>query len=227
MKPDLAKNEPVTLVGAGTVPPERLARALHYAPTLWAVDGGADTALSLGHRPQAAIGDMDSISAQARTQVPLITADDQDYPDFDKALSMVQAPLIMALGFCGTRLDHTLAGLTALLRHPHQRVILDAGDDIACLIPPALALTLPIGTRLSLYPMRALRCGSSGLLWPTDGLVLDPFARIGTSNETRAPRVTLSPDGPAFFLMIPAQHLDPLIEALSAAPLWPRPVRAR
>lgn len=227
MKPDLAKNEPVTLIGAGAVAADRLERALSRAPTLWAVDGGADTALALGHLPGAVIGDMDSISDAARARLPAVVASDQDYPDFDKALGLIQAPLILALGFSGSRLDHTLAGLSALLRHPHQRVILDAGDDIACLVPPALSLTLPVGTRLSLYPMRAMRCGSSGLVWPTDGLVLDPFARIGTSNETRAPRVTLSPDGPAFVLMIPAPHIDALIRAVSDAPPWPRPVRAR
>ena len=223
----LANSNPVTLLGAGDAREGTLARALGLAPALYALDGGADTALALGHRPLAVLGDLDSLSDTARATLPLIETPDQDYPDFDKALSLIEAPLVLALGVTGSRFDHALAGLTALLRHPHRRVIVFAGGDIACLVPPALAFEAPRDLRVSLYPMRAMRCGSTGLTWGTDGLVLDPFARIGTSNAARGGRVTLAPDMPAMLLILPAEALGALAPALSAAAPWPAPARAR
>ena len=56
----------VTLVGGGDPRPEGIEEALKYAPTLIAADGGADRALALGFRPEAVIGDLDSLSPAAR-----------------------------------------------------------------------------------------------------------------------------------------------------------------
>lgn len=228
MSARLAKPDPVTLVGAGELRADQLDAARTIAPDVFALDGGADRAIALGVTPAAVLGDFDSISPEALATIPAIETPDQDYPDFDKALGLIDAPLILALGVTGSRFDHAMASISALLRHPHRKVIAWAGDDLVCLAPPRLHLTLEPGTRLSLYPMRAMRCGSRGLLWPTDGLVLDPFARIGTSNAVAdGGRIEIAPDMAAMLLILPEAALGSLVTGLRAAPPWPTPARAR
>lgn len=219
----------VTLVGAGEVGESALSRALFHAPALVAADGGADRALALGHQPEWVIGDMDSIGPAGRALPPerLIAATGQDDTDFDKALAHVDAALVLAVGFTGGRLDHTLAAMNALVRNPHRRILLDAGEDLCFHAPPRLALTLPPGSRLSLFPMAPVRCASTGLQWATDGLEMAPYARIGTSNAVSDGAVTLTPEAPGMLVLLPIAALEEAIAALSAAPSWPAPSLAR
>jgi thiamine pyrophosphokinase len=112
--------------------PARWSRALALAPTLVAVDSGADTALAVGAMPERVVGDLrfDQRRRPGRRlgAARLLHLPGQDDTDFDKALSVVQAPFLLALGFTGARLDHTLAGMSTLMRNPDARVVLDSGD---------------------------------------------------------------------------------------------------
>ena len=218
----------ITLLGGAALPERALERALARAPRLFAVDGGADRALAAGVVPELAIGDFDSISDQARRRIGparLLHRPGQDNTDFDKALAHVleegTAPFILGLGFSGARLDHTLAGMSTLLRNPGARLVIDTGADLCFLCPPRLQMTLAPGSRLSLYPMRPLRCASAGLHWPTDGLLLDPGGMIGTSNLVAESAVTLRPDQPSLLVLLPVEALDAALAALMAAPAWP------
>jgi len=220
----------VTLLGGGELAPGRLALALARAPALVAVDSGADHALAEGVLPQLVLGDFDSISDGARAAIAperLLHMPAQDNTDFDKALQLLDAPLILALGFTGARLDHTLAGMSTLIRNPQARLVVDAGVDLCFLAPPQLRLNLPPGSRLSLFPMAPLRCESAGLVWPTTGLAFDPAGTIGTSNAVAGGVVTLVPDRPAMLVMVPVQALGAVLDALSRAPAWPCDSRAR
>ncbi|MFN4101588.1 MAG: thiamine diphosphokinase [Pararhodobacter sp.] len=224
-----SKPQGITLVGGGATSPAALKRALAFAPHLVAADGGADAALALGFMPELAVGDFDSLGAAARAALGpdrLRHDPDQESTDFDKVLAAVAAPLVMAVGFSGGRLDHTLAAMSTLGRNPHRRVVMDTGFDLCLLCPPQLALDLPAGTRVSLYPLAPVRCASTGLEWPTDPLSFDPMGRIGTSNAARGGAVTLMPEAPRMLLMIPVEALEALIAGLAAAPFWPAPARA-
>lgn len=216
----------ITLVGAGRLDPGQLLRAMALAPDLVAADGGADAALALGQRPKLAIGDFDSITAQARAQIPLHHDPDQNTTDFDKALAATEAPVTLALGFTGDRLDHGLAAMSTLARHPARRIVLVSGADLCLLCPPHVMLDLPKDTRLSLLPLAPAQVGSTGLRWGTDGLVLSPLGRIGTSNAVDG-RVTLAPDGPTVLLILPVETLETVLPPLRAAPLWTDDARAR
>ncbi len=230
MSTRIAKHDAITLVGGGAPHRATLVRALARAPRLIAVDGGADAALALGMMPDLAVGDFDSISDDARAALGperLLHTPDQETTDFDKALAAVPAPLVLAVGFSGARLDHTLAALSTLARNPGRRVIIDSGHDLCLLCPPRLALDLPRDTRVSLYPLGPVRCPSRGLVWPTDHLHFTPLGRIGTSNAAIGGVVTLAPDAPAMLLILPVDTLDALIAALSAAPPWPDCARAQ
>ncbi len=213
----------ITLLGGGEVAPAALARALSLAPTLVAVDSGADHALAAGAMPERVVGDFDSISPAARAAVGagrLVHLPGQDDTDFDKALAVVDAPFLLALGFTGSRLDHTLAGMSTLTRNADARVVLDSGADLCFLAPPELRLPLAPGTRLSLFPMRPVTCESAGLVWPTTGLRLDPGGRIGTSNAVAEGPVLLRPEAPSLLVMAPVAVLEAVLAALKAAPRW-------
>lgn len=224
-----AKPLPITVVGGGDVSHATLSRALSLAPSLVAADGGADRALALGFTPDLVVGDLDSLTPAARQNLGpqrLHHVPEQDSTDFDKTLAATDAPLTLAVGFTGTRLDHTLAAMSSLVRSAHKRVVLDSGVDLCVVLPPRLRLSLPIGARLSLYPLGPCACESEGLRWPIQGLAFDPLSLIGTSNEVSAPQVELRAQSPAMLLLLPSEFLDALLTGLAQAPLWPKPARA-
>lgn len=203
----------VTLIGGGEVVPEDLSKALALAPHLVAADSGADTALRHGMMPDAVFGDMDSISPTARSAIPpdrLHRIDEQDSTDFEKALTRIDAPFTLGIGFTGSRIDHGLAAMNCLARMAHKRVVLIGGADISFLAPPLIGLTLPLASRLSLFPLGPASGSSSGLRWPIDGIQFSPDGRIGTSNEVTGP-VTLKINGP-MLVILPRIALQSVIE---------------
>ena len=213
----------VTLVGAGEVDPATLAAALARAPRLVAADGGADRALAAGHMPEAAIGDMDSLSAEGRAALGaarLHRIAEQETTDFDKVLRSVAAPFLLAVGFTGARLDHTLGAFDALARHPGRRAVLMGREDAVFLMPPRLELRLAPGTRLSLYPLGPVEGDSEGLHWPIGGLGFAPGGMTGLSNRTSAAAVRLQVTAPRMLAILPAGALDAVLAGLAAAPGW-------
>lgn len=211
----LQSRQPVTLIGGGPLGPDDLAQALALAPTVAAADGGADQALARGLTPAAVWGDFDSLSEAARAAIPaenLHRIAEQDSTDFEKCLSRIDAPLVIGLGFSGARQDHFLAALSTLARHLGPPCILLAGDDAIARAPPEIALDLPPGTRVSLFPMGPARGRSQGLEWPIDGLDLAPDGRVGTSNRATGP-LRLAIEGP-MLLILPRAHLADLAQAL-------------
>ena len=235
MKPVIVDAKaPVTLVAGGPVRRSDLRLALSRAPVLIAADGGADRALALGARPEAVVGDLDSLSAAARAQLGALVHEvaEQETTDFDKALAAIRAPLVIALGAIGGRADHALAALSGLMRHSVAGggpVILLGPEDVIFAAPARLSLALRAGDRLSIYPLASVSGRSLGLDWPIDGLALDPMGRIGTSNRVSTDAVVLEFDGPGALLILPAARLDAVIRALcparDGAPPPPAPAR--
>lgn len=196
----------VTLLGAGAVKHSDVDEALTIAPCLVAADGGGDRALSLGLEPEAVIGDLDSLSVEAQRALAgrVHRIAEQDSTDFAKCLRLVEAPFLLALGFTGRRLDHTLAAMTDLIRSP-RRVIMLAEEEVIFRCPARLSLDLDAGTRVSLFPFGAVKARSEGLHWPLEGIEFTPAERVGTSNRaTGAVRIEL--DGPAL-MMLPREEL--------------------
>ncbi len=208
----------VTLLGAAKVSDTVLRESLGLGPVLVAADSGARRALAAGVMPNAVIGDMDSIDADSLAAIPrdrLHRIDEQDSTDFDKALRHIAAPLVLAVGFTGQRLDHELAVYNALVRLPDRPAIVVGEHDICCHLPGALTLALEPGTRVSLFPMARLRGASTGLRWPIDGIAFAPDGRVGTSNAAVSGAVSLTVDGPGMLLIMPRTALRPLVRALA------------
>ncbi|WP_420568045.1 thiamine diphosphokinase [Thalassovita sp.] len=207
----------VTLIGAGTVCADRLALARSLAPVIVSADGGTDAALAHGLMPEAVVGDMDSISAQARAKLPaqrICQISEQDSTDFDKALRNIAAPLVIGVGFEGDRIDHMLACYSVLVQRHVLPCVLLSGAQIVFHAPPDLALDLAPGTLVSLFPMARVSGRSTGLKWPVDGLEMAPNGRVGTSNRATGP-VRLQMDGPGMLVILPVETLPLVAKALA------------
>jgi thiamine pyrophosphokinase len=194
--------------------------ALSRAPVPVAADSGADRLLRLGVMPQAVIGDMDSISDQAREEIPVERqhlVPEQATTDFDKALRSIQAPLVLALGFAGARLDHGLAAFSTLIARSDRACILIGPQDVAFAAPPRLDLAVVPGDPVSLFPMAPVTGRSIGLEWPIEGIGFAPDGMIGTSNRAVARRVVLEFDRHGMLVILPRRRLDAAITALLAA----------
>lgn len=213
--PLVVSDRGVTVIGGGVVTQRDLLTALAMAPTLVAADGGADHALALGRTPDWVIGDLDSITPDARRMIAgdrIHHVAEQDSTDFAKCLSRVAAPFVMAVGFAGLRLDHTLAALTTMAAMARPLVLMLTPEDVVFVAPPRLTLPLMPGTRVSLYPMGPARGVSAGLEWPIEGIEFAPGGRVGTSNRARGV-VTLRIEG-RMLLMLPRGALATVMTAL-------------
>lgn len=206
---------PVTLVGGGPVSLTLLRQTQQSAPGLVAADGGARACLRAGLMPDAVIGDFDSLRPADRAAIPgdrLHHLGEQETTDFDKALRSIRAPLVLALGFTGARLDHGLAVMNTLVRRPEACIVIGP-RDVAFHLARPVTLALRPGDRISLFPMARVTGRSTGLRWPVDDLTLAPDGLTGTSNRATGP-VTLTPDGPGLLAILPRARLSAAIAAL-------------
>lgn len=212
----VSKNEPVTLVGGAEVDKDDLELALACAPTLVAADGGADRALALGRRPDAVIGDFDSLTNKGREAIPadkLHLVAEQDSTDFEKALREVSSPLVIGLGFTGARMDHQMAVFNTLVRFPERRCLLLGAKEVVFLCPPSFRLDVKKGSTVSLFPLGAVEGVSDGLKWPIGGLHFAPDGQVGTSNIATGP-IDVAFTAPKMLMMLPRQLFGDVVEAL-------------
>ncbi len=209
----------VTLLGGGPLNSDDLPKALALAPRIVAADGGASHARAHRLPLSQIIGDLDSLDPNETWQeqgTEILRVDEQDSTDFEKCLQHLEAKLVIALGFLGGRLDHALACLNALTRHPDTPTILLGEIDLVFLAPLKVALNLPIGTRFSLMPMGACKgLASDGLKWPIRGLDFAPNGQIGTSNETTQRKVTAQFDAQNMLVILPKGHLETVVASLT------------
>ena len=211
--------EPLTIIGGGDCTVEDIQLARTIAPICVAADGGAHIALPAGVPLTAVIGDMDSISNEARAQIPAEKFHhiaEQDSTDFDKVLRHVSAPLSIAVGFSGGQVDHALAALHTLVVYCHKRIILLGEQDIIFLCPPQMALSVEAGTRVSLFPLGPVRGTSTGLEWPIDGIDFAPGQRSGTSNRATGD-ITLTLERPNMLCILPRSLIQPVARLFADA----------
>ncbi|NQW01936.1 MAG: thiamine diphosphokinase [Rhodospirillales bacterium] len=179
---------PVILVGGGAIAWDLLNSVAPHKFPIIAVDTGARYLSEKGITPALIIGDMDSApAAPASSGAPeVIEIAEQETTDFEKALYALDAPLFLAFGFWGKRLDHSLAALHSLTKYrSSKRVVLVDQVDLLFAPQGPLDLALPLATRVSLLPLKAVVFESSiGLKYPLDGLRLESGSAIGVSNET-------------------------------------------
>ncbi len=152
-----------------------------------AADGGARHCSVLNITPTHIIGDLDSLEQRESwaQQTNVIHDTDQNTTDLEKCLDKTQSDLYIAFGFSGNRFDHTLEILHVLQKYAHKHILFFVGDDIIFRVPKIFSISLPKGTRISLYPLQKTQSVRTyGLKYSLDGLTLEQGTMIGTSNET-------------------------------------------
>ena len=213
---------PIAIVGGGAVDRDLLRELAEAGIALVGADGGGDAIGAAGLVPAAIIGDLDSLADRTgwerRTRV--LHLPEQITTDFQKCLRSTQAPVTLALGMTGKRLDHTLAALSAVLQYaPERRLLLVDEVDVALAVVGPFRFGAAAGERVSVHPLVRVAFGrSTGLRYPLDGLVLEPGGLIGTSNEGLGGWVEIVPeDGAPWLLILPKARLWDLVEACQSA----------
>lgn len=209
----------VCLVGGAKIGNISLLADFPFVDSYVAVDGGADHLLAAGVNPVAVIGDMDSISDQARATFAdiLCHIPEQETTDFEKALACVVAPAILAVGFTGGRIDHTLAVLNVMARYPQSAVLLVDELDVSFLAhPKGTTLTLPKGCRISMMPLAEVSLSVSGVQWPLTDRAVAPTGSNSASNAAMGGPVHVQADGP-LLITLPQTHLQTALKAVARA----------
>jgi len=159
------------------------------------IDGGTDRAMALGITPWRVVGDMDSISEEARAYATSLGAAftvvprEKDNTDFQLALELAQkagAGSIVVWGGTGTRLDHSLSNLfsaTSLVLQGIE-VCFCSPREYVYLVSRHLVLPGKVGDTVSLITVGDEAGGVTlrGFQYPLDNAVLDGRWQCAVSN---------------------------------------------
>ncbi|WP_342071559.1 thiamine diphosphokinase [Yoonia algicola] len=214
-KPIVASHNPVCLVGGAPIAENAISAVFPLVSTFVGVDGGADHLLAAGVTPAAVIGDLDSLSDEARATFAerLRLVAEQSTTDFEKALTRIASPMVLCLGFTGGRLDHALAVLNVLARYSDRAVLLLDAHDVSFLAPLGrAAFAVAPDTRVSITPLGEATVTVSGLRWPFAQTRMTPDGFTSPSNQATGGRVTIETDGPVL-VTLPRAHLAAAMKA--------------
>ncbi len=154
---------------------------------LIAVDGGLYHCYRMKLTPDYLIGDLDSVSLELIAKFPNLEIHRtpfQEQFDLEKAMQfskVIEAKQIRVFGALGARIDHTLANILLLSRHP-CRVFFETEREILFAISRQVSLSVQIGQTLSLIPLNGpVEISTQGLKWNLRESTLDKEF-IGLSN---------------------------------------------
>lgn len=212
----------LVIVGGGTVDHDLLRDLYLTGGHLVGADGGADEIVAAGLKPEAIVGDFDSLENPdgwlGRTR--LLRIPEQETTDFEKALYSTSAPVTVALGMTGRRFDHTLAALDAVTKYATERVIILVDEsDIAVALRGPFSFDVSPRERVSVHPLAPLRFKRSvGLKYPLDNVRLAPGEKTGTSNEAIDGAFRIEPEGRSrpWMLVLDRKYLFGVAAALIA-----------
>ncbi len=181
------------------------------AECVLAADGGANHLARIGMRPQAVVGDLDSIRPSVRRWVGeerMVLRPDQEFTDLHKTLAYAfderGARQVTVLAATGGRLDHDLENL-ALLARWASRGALELRDERHHIVPvlARTEFTTISGQGISLMPVgRCERVWTKGLHWELSGEPLDLVGKTGVSNVAQGGRVEIRVDGGALLVFL-------------------------
>jgi thiamine pyrophosphokinase len=188
------------IIANGEPPRKQLLQSLSKeADVVVCADGGTNTALKFGIRPDAIVGDLDSVHAEALVKfqrVPTYEDTDDETTDLEKAISWAvkqKYDHITVVGASGKRLDHTVGNLGVLPKF-YPDALVRFVDDLGEMMYVGRELTIEAkrGDVVSLIPLN--RCegvATSGLRYGLEGETLELGVREGTSNVVLASPVTI------------------------------------
>lgn len=189
---------------------ESLAAVAEAARPVLAADGGANHLGRIGLRPDAVIGDLDSIRLGVRAWVGeerMVHRPDQDRTDLDKALDYAFSELdlgrLTVLGATGGRLDHAVGNLGLLARHARGEGLVFLDEDQRILaVGGEVVLEAEVGETWSFFTFDpGVRVSLEGVRWPVENYPLDPTGGPSISNEATSEQVTVRSTGGAVIVV--------------------------
>lgn len=196
------KKEANIVILANGLFPSRLQNLeiLKGAEKLICCDGAADKLISYGLSPHVIIGDLDSISREAKALYAsvLIQDADQESNDLTKAVHycMEQGyPSVSILGATGLREDHTLGNISLMLEYfPGIEVRLVSDYGMFFLVQSGQRVESYTGEKISIFSVdNRVRVGASGLKYPLNDLQLSNWYKASL-NESSADHFRLNFD---------------------------------
>ncbi|MEX1071804.1 MAG: thiamine diphosphokinase [Anaerolineales bacterium] len=181
------------------LPPADLAARLANASLIVAADGGGQHCLQLGILPDVLIGDLDSISADARQEFEskgvrvLVHPVAKEQTDLELALAHAKqagANEIVVLAGLGRRWDHSLANLMLAAQPQYAQVVVSFlhGEQRLQILRGENKLTTRPGERISLLPLGGDVSGivTKELAYPLENETLIFGSSRGVSNVVLA-----------------------------------------
>ena len=206
----------VVVVAAGDLAPGDVA-GLDDADVVIAADGGGESVVRVGRRPDRLVGDLDSVDPEtvARLEAAGTTVErhpaDKEASDTELALRAALdagATSVVLLGATGgERLDHELANLLLLVDPSFAGLPVTAvhGDTTmrAVRAGERLALAGRIGDLVTLLPIggEAVGVTTTGLRWTLRDAVLRLGGSRGLSNQVVAPPAAVAVDRGALLVV--------------------------
>ena len=205
------------IIGNGEPPSKPLLdQLMEGGPLLLCADGGADTAVRHGWKPDYIVGDLDSVTDEAKGEMPperLIRVDaDNTGTDLQKVLRQARVLGVTEAalaGVLGRRTDHTLWNLSLLkVFGEHMRLhIVDEYCEI-WLIKERARFRAPLGQKVSLCSLTGPVVGirTRGLRFALRREILGPGIRDGISNEVVENPVQVTLEAGDLLLMVQRQE---------------------
>lgn len=194
------------------IPLATLAGWLAEADRVYAADGAADLCRAAGRPPDVVVGDLDSISDQARAEATdLRLRPDQDFTDADKVLAEIAADGWRSAEVCGLEgdlPDHELAALGSCLRGfaDHELDLTlryRRGRAWFAARKRPLEREIREGNRVSVMPvMSGAGLMLEGVLWPLKGARFGDCGKGSISNRTVGGPVRVSVESGAVWVFV-------------------------
>lgn len=194
-----------------------LVRVVRAAPLVVAADGGANHLARIGVRPEAVVGDLDSVRVETRRwlgEERMVLVAEQDTTDLHKALDWAVrgrgATRVTVLAALGGRADHALENLAVVARwSPRAAIAVRESGLLAIPVSDRIALATTPEQTVSLLPLG--RCGgvtTRGLHWELTGEPLELLGRTSVSNRARGDSIEVAVAGGALIVFLHAPVQD-------------------
>jgi thiamine pyrophosphokinase len=211
----MAHKSAVILCDGRKPPKKEFIASVNKSGLFIAADGGANIANKLNIKPDVIIGDFDSYKPVDQKGVTIIRDSDQETNDLEKALNYIlnhNINHVEIYGAFGQRLDHTLKNLSVLKRYndKFRKIVFIDKYGVSFLLPPHYTARLPVGTTVSLYPLKGSVEGIStkGLEFSLDSETLEIGKRDGTSNKTLEDQVEITHESGDLLIFIATLKQD-------------------
>ena len=196
---DYHKFDAVVLAGGDYPTAPQPLEILNNAEYIVCCDGASDNYISLGHTPDAIVGDGDSISPENREKYAdrLHIVNEQESNDQTKAVRFLLSQgkqQIAIVGATGRREDHTIGNISLLIEYARAGASVYSFTDYGVFVPCNGITTHNCrkGQQLSIFCITAKALSAEGLLYP-----IYDFTNWwqGTLNECTGDSVTIKAEG--------------------------------